>query len=76
MLDYASRAWPFSKTHFGYLDRALKNMSRMQPALLQGYFYAWSRGGIFASLNYTLVMASREAAGREASPTAGVTASR
>jgi transposase len=39
---------------------------------VQGYFYAWSRGGIFASLNYTLVMASREAAGREASPTAGV----
>jgi transposase len=36
------------------------------------YFYAWSRGGVFASLNYTLVMASREAAGREASPTAGV----
>jgi hypothetical protein len=35
---------------------------------VQGYFYAWSRGGIFASLNYTLVMASREAAGREASP--------
>src|SRR5271167_2444559 len=39
---------------------------------VQGYFYAWSRGGIVASLNYTLVMASREAAGREASPTAGV----
>src|SRR5580658_94514 len=39
---------------------------------VQGYFYAWSRGGIFASLNYTLIMASREAAGREASPTAGV----
>src|ERR1017187_7777200 len=30
---------------------------------VQGYFYAWSRGGIFASLNYTLVMVSREAAG-------------
>jgi transposase len=44
------------------------------PTLLDGagLFYAWSRGGIFASLNYTLVMASREAAGREASPTAGV----
>jgi putative transposase len=39
---------------------------------VQGYFYAWSRGGILASLNYTLVMASREAAGRVASPTAGV----
>ena len=39
---------------------------------MQGYFYAWSRDEIFASLNYTFVMASREAAGREASPTAGV----
>src|SRR5665213_3993251 len=39
---------------------------------VQGYFYAWSRGGLFASLNYSLVMASREAVGREASPTAGV----
>jgi putative transposase len=39
---------------------------------VQGYFYAWSRGGIFASLNYPLVMASREAAGREASLTADV----
>jgi transposase len=39
---------------------------------VQGYFYVWSRGGLFAPLNYTLVMAAREAAGREASPTAGV----
>jgi hypothetical protein len=30
---------------------------------VQGYFYARSRGGIFASLNYTLVTVSREAAG-------------
>ena len=39
---------------------------------VQGYFYAWSRNGTFASLNHALVMAAREAAGREASPTAGV----
>ena len=39
---------------------------------VQGYFYAWSRDGLFASLNHALVMASRAAAGREASPTAGV----
>jgi len=39
---------------------------------VQGYFYAWSRDGTFASLNHALVMASREAAGQEASPTAGV----
>jgi putative transposase len=24
---------------------------------VQGHFYAWSRGGIFASLNYTLLIA-------------------
>ena len=41
-------------------------------SMIQGYFYRWSRDGLFASLNYTLVMASREAAGREASPSAGV----
>src|SRR5882757_5124998 len=39
---------------------------------VQGYFYAWSRDGTFALLNHALVLASREAAGREASPTAGV----
>ena len=39
---------------------------------VQGYFYAWSRNGTFALLNHALVIASREAAGREASPTAGV----
>jgi len=38
---------------------------------VQGYFYAWSRNGTFASLNHALVMASREAAGCEASPTPG-----
>src|SRR5258708_19275127 len=38
---------------------------------VQGYFYAWSRDGTFALLNHALVLASREAAGREASPTAG-----
>jgi transposase len=39
---------------------------------VQGYFYTWSRDGTIASLNHALVMAAREAAGREASPTAGV----
>lgn len=39
---------------------------------VQGYFYAWSRDGRFAKINYALVMASREKAGREASPSAGV----
>ena len=39
---------------------------------VQGYFYGWSRDGRFAAINHTLVMAAREKAGREASPTAGV----
>jgi putative transposase len=39
---------------------------------VQGYFYAWSRDGLFNSINYTLVIASREAVGREPSPSAGV----
>jgi transposase len=39
---------------------------------VQGYFYAWSRDGTFAAINHMLVMAMREKAGREASPTAGV----
>lgn len=39
---------------------------------VQGYFYAWSHGGLLARINHMLVMALREAVGREASPTAGV----
>jgi transposase len=39
---------------------------------VQGYFYEWSRNGRLASINHALVMAAREKAGREASPTAGV----
>ncbi len=39
---------------------------------VQGYFYAWSREGRWASINHALVMVSREAQGREVSPTAGV----
>ena len=39
---------------------------------VQGYFYEWSRGGLFVTINHTLVMDAREKAGREASPSAGV----
>jgi transposase len=39
---------------------------------VQGYFYEWSRSGLFMSINHTLVMDAREKAGREASPSAGV----
>jgi putative transposase len=39
---------------------------------VQGYFYQWAREGRWEVINHALVMASREKAGREASPTAGV----
>lgn len=39
---------------------------------VQGYFYAWVRDGRWETINHALVMASREKAGRQASPTAGV----
>ena len=39
---------------------------------VQGYFHGWSQEGRFASINHLLVMQAREAAGREASPSAGV----
>src|ERR1019366_10348730 len=39
---------------------------------VQSYFYAWSREGVFASVSHALVMAAREKAGRDASPSAGV----
>jgi transposase len=39
---------------------------------VQGHFYEWSRDGRFAAINHALVMATREKAEREASPTAGV----
>jgi len=37
---------------------------------VQGYFYAWSRDGTFERINHTLLAASREKAGHEASPSA------
>jgi transposase len=36
------------------------------------YFYEWRNGGLLRKINHHLVMAAREAAGREASPSAGV----
>ena len=39
---------------------------------VQGYFYGWSQKGRLASINHLLVMQAREAAWREASPSAGV----
>ena len=39
---------------------------------MQRYFYAWRDNGTWQTINHALLMSVREAAGREASPTAGV----
>ena len=39
---------------------------------VQRYFYAWRDNGTWQTINQALLMSVREAAGREASPTAGV----
>ena len=39
---------------------------------VQGYFYDWRDNGLFARINFELLLEAREAAGREASPSAGV----
>jgi transposase len=39
---------------------------------IQRYFYAWRESGLWQRINHELVMRAREAAGREASPSAGV----
>ena len=42
------------------------------PSTVQRYFYAWRDSGLLVTINHHLVMAAREAEGREASPTAGI----
>jgi transposase len=39
---------------------------------VQGYFYDWRDDGLFEKINFELLLQAREAAGREASPSAGV----
>jgi putative transposase len=39
---------------------------------VQGHFYAWRDSGVWSTINHLLLMACREATGREASPSAGV----
>jgi transposase len=41
-------------------------------SMAQGYFYRWRDDGTWARINQHLLMRAREAAGREASPSAGV----
>src|ERR1700747_28757 len=51
---------------------------RMLPEYLpplttvQGYFYDWRDDGLFEKINFALLLQARQAAGREASPSAGV----
>ena len=42
------------------------------PSTVQRYFYDWRDTGLLRTINHPLVMAAREAQGREASPSAGV----
>jgi putative transposase len=42
------------------------------PANRLRYFYDWRDSGLLTTINHLLVMAAREQAGREASPSAGV----
>jgi transposase len=37
---------------------------------VQGYFYDWRDTGLFETINFALLLEAREAAGREASPSA------
>ena len=46
------------------------------PSTVQRYFYDWRDSGVLQTINHHLVMAAREADGREASPSAGVINSR
>jgi transposase len=39
---------------------------------VQGYFYDWRDDGLFERISFELLLRAREAAGREASPSAGV----
>jgi len=39
---------------------------------VQGYFYDWRDNGLFETINFHLLQQAREAAAREASPSAGV----
>ena len=49
------------------LPRDLRHYSTVQR-----YFYAWRDDGTLERINFELLLQAREAAGREASPTAGV----
>ena len=65
----------------GYLLHWLHRQWRLLPKNLpphtvQRYFYAWRDSSVWQTINHVLLMEMREAAGRKASPTAGVIDSR
>jgi putative transposase len=53
---------------------AWRMLPKCFPAIstVRGYFYDWRDSGLLTTINHLLVMAAREQAGREASPSAGV----
>ena len=69
---------PTPKSRASSAGRWLRCQWRMLPkefpprSTIQRYFYAWRSDGTLRALNHHLLMAAREAAGREASPSAGV----
>ena len=42
------------------------------PSTVQRYYYEWRDNGLWQKINHVLLMALREAEGREASPSAGI----
>jgi transposase len=62
-----------------YIDRTGCQWRHLPPpphfppaGTVYGYFRAWLAAGVFEALRHDLVMAVREAAGREASPSAAI----
>ena len=73
------RARPFARGLDGILYMAWTGCQwRMLPkdfppfTTVQGYCYDWRDNGLFARINFELLLEAREAGGREASPSAGV----
>jgi transposase len=73
------RKWPMRRIVEAILYLLRGGLSwRMLPpcfrpvSTLRRWFYLWRDNGVWQTLNHYLLMASREADGREASPSAGV----
>ena len=73
------RKWPLRRIVEAilYLLRGGLPWRMLPPCLppvstVRRWFYLWRDNGLWLSLNHTLLLIGREAAGREASPSAGV----